>query len=69
MTETLDAPEIRRAERWGAADGEALCPVCGAECADVYLDAWNEIAGCECCLRRVDVWQAAERLQKGKEHA
>ena len=31
------------------------CPICGEECESVYVDMSGEPAGCDVCLRRIDV--------------
>ena len=57
-----DAPDIRRAERFGLKPGELPfepeeeinCPVCGALCETVYRTQDGEIAGCNVCLEAVD---------------
>lgn len=59
--EILDAPEIRRMERFGALaeEREPRCPVCGAECEWLYLDSHGEAAGCDRCLSRRDARKEA----------
>jgi len=61
--EMLDAPEIRRMERWGALKPleEPRCPVCGETCEWIYIWKEREIVGCENCVRRCDA------LSKGEE--
>lgn len=38
-----------------------VCPVCGSECEEFYLDSVNnhEIVGCDVCIERVNaaMWQ------------
>ena len=32
------------------------CPICGKECDTVYLDADDEVVGCDQCIRMVDAY-------------
>lgn len=61
--EMLDAPEIRRMERWGegAPEAEPRCPVCGQICEWLYVWKEREIVGCENCVQRRDAWQEGGR--------
>ena len=40
------------------------CPVCGAECDTLYLDACGEIAGCERCIRLEDAYEYLYEKEK-----
>jgi uncharacterized protein with PIN domain len=37
-----------------------ICPICGAECEDIYRDAFSQIVGCDECLDRKDAWETPE---------
>lgn len=55
-----DHPVIRNLERTGYPDGDEptfpLCPVCGEEAEDVYIDKYHEIVGCDSCVTKHDAW-------------
>lgn len=56
-----DHPVIRNLERTGYPEGlcreNIVCPVCGETCESYYLNAENQISGCENCLSRTDAVQ------------
>lgn len=58
---TLEHPEITRAERTGYPDGredtEPKCPICGAEPYNLYRNKQREIVGCDECLEIVYPWE------------
>ena len=33
------------------------CPACGRECDTLYIDAREEVAGCEICIRLEDAYE------------
>lgn len=41
-----------------------LCPVCGAECGEIYADIRSVVVGCDVCLWRMD---AHEWLREQRE--
>lgn len=58
MTDLPDAPWIRDAEINGMPeDPPPLCPVCGEEAEDYYIDLAGDIIGCENCVRRKDAYE------------
>jgi len=34
-----------------------ICPVCGAETNDFFMDENNSIVGCTDCIRLIDAWE------------
>ncbi len=34
----------------------AICPICGAEAEDFYVNEKIGIVGCDLCTRKVDAW-------------
>jgi len=56
MYEPMDCPEVARALWTGypRPPRSPVCPACGCECEDYYLDEDGNIKGCDVCLRRVD---------------
>ena len=66
MTDLPDDPIIRSFEQTGYAPGvqdetPPECPVCGEECDTVYRDIWNNICGCEHCIKSYDAWDVLTR--------
>lgn len=43
-----------------------ICPVCGAETNDFFMDENNNIVGCTDCIRLIDAWEytAEEEMSK-----
>jgi len=39
-----------------------VCPMCGAECYTFYLDATNNIVGCENCITSQDSTEYIEDM-------
>lgn len=33
-----------------------VCPVCGEECEDFFVNWKNEVIGCDCCLSKVSAY-------------
>lgn len=71
MNNIPDHPVIRNMERTGYPDGKEpiypRCPVCGAECEDIYKDKDLIIVGCDICVSRTDAWEEPECFP-GKEY-
>lgn len=62
MENIPDHPVIRNCERYGYPYGEEhekipICPVCGKEAEDFYIDESKDILGCNNCIRRIDSWK------------
>ena len=59
-----DHPAIRNAELSGYPDGKVpavpICPVCGAECEEVYESNTGGIVGCDHCLTLHDAYDREE---------
>lgn len=36
------------------------CPVCGEEAAEIYMDKWGNVVGCNQCVERIDAWEWLE---------
>jgi hypothetical protein len=51
-------------ERFGYPDGREPeiphCPVCGAECSDIYRDKHGDVFACDNCVNRIDAWEVEE---------
>lgn len=62
----IDHPIIRNMERTGNPDGREvtypICPCCGAEAEEFYVNQFD-IVGCDQCMERVDVWDWLERME------
>ena len=62
--ENLQNPIITHMMETGTPDGRDAqyphCPVCGAECSEIYRNKNREIVGCMCCLDLVDAWERPE---------
>lgn len=39
---------------------EPVCPICGNVCEEAYLNQWQEVIGCECCITTRPAWLVAE---------
>lgn len=60
-----DAPWIRDAEKFGMPEAEDFnCPVCGAENPDYFYIIDGEVAGCDCCVKRVDAYDEYTRRKE-----
>lgn len=40
------------------------CPVCGAECSEVYTGYLHAVLGCDVCVDVVDVWDYVEESRE-----
>ena len=63
MMEMLpDHPDIARVLREGLPEAPVYhCPVCGAECEELYVDSEYDVVGCPECVKTVD---AADKLDE-----
>lgn len=56
-----DHPEIRNCEETGypdrREDTEPECPMCGSRCDTIYKDRYEDIVGCDCCIKTIDAWE------------
>ena len=41
-------------------DEMPVCPECGAETNDFYVDAFGSIIGCTECVKKIDAWERSE---------
>lgn len=58
-----DAPWIRDAETNGVPCVEKpKCPVCGSDDSDYFYADGSEVVGCDCCLRRIEVWDYVDDI-------
>ena len=61
MMSIPDAPWIRDAEMYGVPEAEEVkCPICGKRTENFVLDRFDNILGCDECLRTVDAWEWTE---------
>ena len=55
-----DAPWIREAENWGMPPFEEMpdpvCPFCGKNCGEFYLNRAGEVVGCEECIQLANAY-------------
>lgn len=59
----MDHPEIANALRTGYPHGEPkypVCPVCGAECEDIYTDRDGVVFACDECVYKKSAWECEE---------
>ena len=59
----MDHPEIANAMRTGYRYGDPKwphCPVCGAECEEIYMDKDGEIFACDECVKIKNAWETEE---------
>jgi len=57
MENLPDAPWIRDAEINGVPDAPApICPVCGDEAEEFYLDRDGDVIGCDRCIRLIEAY-------------
>ena len=59
----MNHPDVERTIRTGYPQGEPNyphCPVCDAECDEVYMDVNNIIFGCDECTRVKSAWDTEE---------
>lgn len=54
MTQVPDAPWIRDAEMYGAAEPPIECPICGEDCEIIYMDQDRNVFGCDKCIHTQD---------------
>ena len=58
----IEHPSITKARRdgypGGTDDTPVRCPECESECERLYVDKWNEVAGCDCCVREYNTIEA-----------
>lgn len=63
-----DHPVIRNMEMTGYPNGSEPeyphCPVCSAECDEVYKAKDGTIVGCDMCLQRLNAWQCDSCFQE-----
>lgn len=38
-----------------------ICPICGAECCELFEDNDGNIVGCDECIKTIDAWDWKER--------
>ena len=58
MEQIPDAPWIRDAEINGVPETPApICPICGEEAEEFYLDYGGDVVGCDHCVRVKDAYQ------------
>lgn len=63
MSDIGDHPHIANALRTGYPHGEPdypICPACGSECDEVYMNECGEIFACSECVRTKNAWEAEE---------
>lgn len=56
----MEHPDITNANRTGYPHGEPKyphCPVCGAECEEIYMDEDGDIFACDECVKRKSAWE------------
>lgn len=56
-------PQIANALRTGYPNGEPTyphCPVCGAECSEIYMDENGVIFACDECCKKKSAWDIEE---------
>jgi hypothetical protein len=59
----IEHPAITNALRTGYPNGEPEyphCPVCNAECDEIYMDENDEIFGCDQCVKIKNAWETEE---------
>lgn len=60
MRDIGDHPEIANALRTGYPHGDPeypQCPVCGSDCAEIYMDVDHVIVGCDECVTISSAWE------------
>jgi len=63
-----DHPLIENTLRTGYPHGEPTypqCPVCGAECDEIYFNEDDEIFGCDECVKTKNAWFVDECFREG----
>lgn len=61
----MNHPAVENALKTGYPGGEPNwphCPVCDAECDEVYMDVNNVVFGCTECVRVKSAWDTEECL-------
>ena len=56
----MEHPLITKAIQTGYPHGEPTyphCPVCGAECEEIYFDQYDTICGCDECTKTKSAWE------------
>ena len=56
----MEHPEIANALRTGYPHGDPTyphCPVCGAECEEIYMDENDDIFACDECVKTKNAWE------------
>lgn len=59
----MDHPQIANCIRTGYPNGEPkcpVCPVCGRECEEVYMDENGIVFACDECCKKKSAWDCAE---------
>lgn len=59
----MNHPDIENTIRTGYPHGEPeypVCPVCGYECDEIYMDMDEEIFGCSECIKKKSAWECKE---------
>lgn len=62
MENIPDHPVIRSCERYGypygyEEDKPIICPECGKEAEEFYVNKCNEVLGCNHCVKAIDSWK------------
>ena len=53
-----DHPDIRKMENEGVEYGHPVyCPICGEQADDLYTDYYDELVGCNNCIRVREAWE------------
>ena len=68
MMEIGDHPLIANALRTGYPHGEPeypICPVCGEECEEIYMNQDREIFGCDGCVKTQNAWITEKCFMEG----
>ena len=67
MGQIPDAPWIRDAELngWGDDVQPVICPVCGAECEEIYeTKEYGEVLGCDQCILTRDAYEWKDQQEE-----
>ena len=48
-------------------DRVPICPVCGEECTEIYIDLDCEVCGCNKCVSSRDAWEWLEEEVTNEE--
>ena len=64
ISRVTDHPVIGNMERTGHPNGKEpeypICPICGAECDEVYLGKDDDVVGCMECIKPANAWERGE---------